>query len=501
MQTSPDTSPANDTVAAITPDVQSASAAVLALVDDPAQQTLAQFERALWSALMTLGRALVMAFLARRTAQAHRAAYEHDGVCWRVGRTHGSLLATRFGRLTWTRPTGQSEGREMDLPIDRALGIAGSPSFGTIVLMAYLCARVAFTPAREIFAKTHGWKPSQDMTLRIVDAVGPAVKPFLTSLPCPDDEGEILIIQVDARGAPMISPSEAAKRKRPKRKRAPGDGSVREVRRKQRRVVPRVRRAPGQKSKNARGATLVVMYTLRRTADGWEGPVNKRVFGTFGGHEALFQWLLPEAIKRGYGTKRTIFLADGACAIWRRQEKYLPEAEVCLDWCHVEERLWVAGTGLFRQGSAALKAWVAEQTDRLRRGEIAALLDALRCAYEGIAKTGPGNKGRRERLEKNWAYLTRHAARLRYAALLAENLDIGTGAVEGAVRNIVELRLDGPGMRWGRERAELVLHLRCVLASDLWDDFERHLEDHAAPRLAAHPVAATPYQAKPRKAA
>ncbi len=53
-----------------------------------------------------------------------------------------------------------------------------------------------------------------------------------------------------------------------------------------------------------------------------EGTVNKRLFGTFGGHEALFRWLLPEAVKRGYGRKRTIFLADGARAIWKRQEKY-----------------------------------------------------------------------------------------------------------------------------------------------------------------------------------
>jgi len=40
------------------------------------------------------------------------------------------------------------------------------------------------------------------------------------------------------------------------------------------------------------------------------------------------------------------------------------------------------------------------------------------------------------------------------------------------VRNVVALRLDGPGMRWGLERAERVLHLRCILVSDLWDDFE-----------------------------
>src|SRR5690606_31720437 len=37
------------------------------------------------------------------------------------------------------------------------------------------------------------------------------------------------------------------------------------------------------------------------------------------------------------------------------------------------------------------------------------------------------------------------------------------GVIEGAVRNLVGVRLDGPGMRWGRDRTEAILHLRCVL--------------------------------------
>ncbi len=39
---------------------------------------------------------------------------------------------------------------------------------------------------------------------------------------------------------------------------------------------------------------------------------------------------------------------------------------------------------------------------------------------------------------------------MRYDLLRKQWLDIGTGAVEGAVRNVVAVRLDGPGMRWGR---------------------------------------------------
>jgi hypothetical protein len=54
---------------------------------------------------------------------------------------------------------------------------------------------------------------------------------------------------------------------------------------------------------------------------------------------------------------------------------------------------------------------------------------------------------------------------MQYARLRHADLEIGSGVVEGAVRHLIGVRLDGPGMRWGRDRAEAVLHLRCVLVN------------------------------------
>lgn len=85
------------------------------------------------------------------------------------------------------------------------------------------------------------------------------------------------------------------------------------------------------------------------------------------------------------------------------------------------------------------------------------------------------------------AHLRKNAARLEYSRLLRQDLDISSGIVEGAVRHLVGVRLDGPGMRWTRDRAEAVLHLRCVLIDGLWDDFERLLGARRA-RLAAKRV-------------
>jgi len=87
-----------------------------------------------------------------------------------------------------------------------------------------------------------------------------------------------------------------------------------------------------------------------------------------------------------------------------------------------------------------------------------------------------------------------------YARLRRDDLDIGTGAVEGAVRNLVGLRLDGPGMRWGRERSELVMHLRCILLNGQWDEFRQFLS-RSQLKLAPQPAAARPHDAVRQEAA
>ena len=74
-------------------------------------------------------------------------------------------------------------------------------------------------------------------------------------------------------------------------------------------------------------------------------------------------------------------------------------------------------------------------------------------------------------------------------------IDIGTGAVEGAVRNLVGMRLDGPGMRWGRDRAELILRLRCILLNGHWHAFSDYLATKHI-KLAAQPAPARTHDAK-----
>jgi hypothetical protein len=473
------------------------------LADDSDGDSFFDFERKLWTALLALGRALVVLFLARRARRPRAADYEHDRRRYRLDGERTTPLGTRFGKVEFTRPVGRRVHKRdaaVDLPVDRELGLCTGFSLGVLAAMTRFCAQMAFASARATFASTYEWTPSPRATLRMVDSVGTEARTFLEQGPAPDDDGEILVLQVDGGGAPMISAREHARRRRARTKAKRGVPR-RHQRRQRRKEHPRVRRTKGKKSKNAKLAVVGVIYTLRRTAKGMEGPINKRIVATFESHEALFIWLHREAVKRGYGQKRTLFIADGLDHIWRLCERYFPDAEPCVDWYHVIEKIWAAGECLHREGSKELAAWVALQAGRLRKGDVHGVIMSLEQHQAKIAKTGPGTKGKRNRLGKTLKYLRDNLHRMPYKRWRDDDLDIASGAVEGAVRNLVRVRLDGPGMRWGRERAERVLHLRCVLINGQWDEFTQHLGQQPVLRLAAQPAAAVTHDAKAKAAA
>ncbi len=60
---------------------------------------------------------------------------------------------------------------------------------------------------------------------------------------------------------------------------------------------------------------------------------------------------------------------------------------------------------------------------------------------------------------------------MNYATLAAQDLELSSGMIEGAVRYVVSQRFDEGGMRWIRERAEALLQLRCIQLNGHWDLF------------------------------
>jgi hypothetical protein len=448
----------------------------LAWLAGPAQQrAVHEVEEELWTRLLGLGCALVALWLVLRLPTAVPATMTWGRASYRLRDLGAAVLRSRFGEVLSPRPVYErvhGTGPATLAPQDCAIGIAaGRMTLGVHLLAGYLAARVAFDEVVEVMGRFTAYVPSKRAILGIVDRLGPLAMRLLADMPAPDDDGEILVIQNDDKGAGMISRAEHARRCRPHQKKRRGKGARTERKRK-RRSQPRVRRAKGKKSKNARMSKVFVIYTLRRNKDGTlDGPINKRVLATFGSRRQAFAMALTEALKRGYRHKPTYFLADGSRAIWTLQREFFPLATPCIDWYHVCEYLWKAGATAFAEGSAELAAWVHDRKRELMADRPEVMLNALTALRERIGKSGPGTKGRRERLGKAIGYLRGHQERLRYRELVRIDMDIATGAVEGAVNHVVGRRLDGSMMRWTRARAEHTLALRCVAVNGLWDHF------------------------------
>jgi hypothetical protein len=58
---------------------------------------------------------------------------------------------------------------------------------------------------------------------------------------------------------------------------------------------------------------------------------------------------------------------------------------------------------------------------------------------------------------------------MQYAIFKKEGLPIGSGAVESAIRRVINLRLKGAGIFWKRENAEMILLMRSYYKAGRWE--------------------------------
>ena len=300
------------------------------------------------------------------------------------------------------------------------------------------------------------------------------------------------MVQIDSKGAPTATEEELARRRGPRKSRR--ERSPRHRQRERRRRYPsKPRRKKGDKSKNAKMATMVVMYTLKRVGSRrLEGPHNVRIYASFAPKRHAFEMARKMATKRGFGPdsgKLVQLLTDGDDDLARLGREYFPNAERTVDYYHVLEYVYDAGHCLHAEGSQELHAWAEVQKARLHDDRAHEIVAELRAALEATPATGTGNKGRRAQLEKSATYLEKRLANIRYGSLRRRDLEIGTGAVEGMIKRVIGRRCDHGGMRWIKERVEHLLQLRCIEVAGDWERFEEfvHKRLHSASILNRKP--------------
>lgn len=451
--------------------------------------SLMEVENALWSQVLTVGKLLWVLFLLTRQQRQQEQlgkSVQIDGQTYRPAGVQPRNLNTLFGVVRYFRTYLRGEQGRGHYPLDAELGLTGDRvSMGVLSVAARLWTMLSYAKARSVLCWFLGQAPSTEVIERTVLGLGRRAESFFEQAQAPKEDGEVLIIQIDSKGAPMATDTEMQRRRGPRQKR-PGAPSPRHRGRHRRdKWGKRPRRQKGDTSKNAKMATVCVMYTLKKEQrDGSQwllGPLNKRVYARFAPKKHAFAFARREADKRGFtkdSGKLVQLLTDGDEDLACYAKTSFPEALHTVDVMHVVEYLYKAGECLYKEGSPELAAFIEQQKEWLYGGNEARLGSELERRLRALPLRGPGNKGRRERLSQIVNYLQKRLPQMNYQALAEQDLELATGAAEGAVKYLLGARFDVGGSRWIRERAEALLKLRCIDQNGDWDAFISSVHHH-----------------------
>ena len=173
-----------------------------------------------------------------------------------------------------------------------------------------------------------------------------------------------------------------------------------------------------------------------------------------------------------------LFIADGAPWIWKRvpllvQALGLATAQVhqLLDFYHAVQRLGQVAALRKDWSAKARTRWRTHQRHLLMRGEVDQVITAVRDLCRGRNSKA---------IRKHREYFLNNQHRMAYAQLMALKLPIGSGAIESAVRRVVNLRLKGPSLFWCRASAEAILLLRSYYKAGRWNMLKRMATSYLA---------------------
>ena len=154
-------------------------------------------------------------------------------------------------------------------------------------------------------------------------------------------------------------------------------------------------------------------------------------------------------------------IADGAKWIWDQAAKRFAGQDVqwVVDIYHVLLYLYAAVATL---GPDAGEQWVDQRVIELIQMGGPRFIEHLR-------NTGPPDAAATEAWDKLLNYLADNRDSLWYGQRLAAGLPIGSGLIEGGVKNTLGKRLKINSARWRVRRAERMGAIRCLQYSGLWE--------------------------------
>jgi len=251
------------------------------------------------------------------------------------------------------------------------------------------------------------------------------------------------------------------------------------------RVVIRKQKGKGKKQRRKmrvewREPKLLILFELdaqgrmKRGSRPW-------IDGTFQGPDECLELLAMHLHRLGAAAaEQVVFLADGAPWIWDRlawveqRVGLRPEQVVrVLDFCHAVHHVSLALEEL-KLPEAERKCLYRELRQKLRGGQAYQVTAELSLLAEHIPIDAP--------VWTHIRFLEKHAesGHLRYRTFRRRGVPLGSGAIESAIRRVVNLRLKGNGILWYAENAEGMLALRAAALTGRWQETLDHVRTSMA---------------------
>ena len=130
-----------------------------------------------------------------------------------------------------------------------------------------------------------------------------------------------------------------------------------------------------------------------------------------------------------------------------------------LDFYHAAQHLGQVAALRKDWSAKARSCWRTHQRRLLLQGQVEQVIVAVRDLCRGR-----NSNAMRTQLD----YFIKNQSRMAYAKLMAMKLPIGSGAIESAVRRVINLRLKGSSLFWCRASAEALLLLRSYYKAGRW---------------------------------
>lgn len=170
-----------------------------------------------------------------------------------------------------------------------------------------------------------------------------------------------------------------------------------------------------------------------------------------------------EADRLGVTTATDVtVLADGAEWIWNLAADELPQAAGMLDVYHVLEHLGTAVRAIWGETAAAAARREAGRAALLAGGK-AGIERWIADQFPALPAGATGDE-----LRDLAAYLAPHPTHLGYAARLAAGRSIGSGLVEGSIKQLVNRRLKLTGARWRVDHVGPLVELGALIDTPDW---------------------------------